>query len=328
MNIMLFVYNIFLIILYTCPVVYSLILYNSTKQQIYLSIGIVFLFFILDDTLIYMTEFLDSFSAIYDLYFIKASSIKIYLFLGIVIGYFIIQKNALKKELSILDYVILGFFTLSLIISPLVLHNPTIVLFYYLPQPFALYYLAFSGLKYLKDNSNLIKENHLLSTYKKLLIFTIICISIMLIEDIVLIFYFKIYSNILVKNNYRSIFEDILSIYYAYFAIKYCIIKLNLPKNLINSNMETNKLYSVHVMNSNLIFYKYVNYYNLTNREQDIFKLILDNKNNKEISEDLYITVGTVKTHIHNIFKKIDVSKRNELLINYTNFHNEIIKFE
>lgn len=57
--------------------------------------------------------------------------------------------------------------------------------------------------------------------------------------------------------------------------------------------------------------------YELTEREAEILRLILAGKSNQEISEDLFITVGTVKAHIHSIFGKLDVSKRSQLITKF-----------
>lgn len=48
-------------------------------------------------------------------------------------------------------------------------------------------------------------------------------------------------------------------------------------------------------------------------RESELVLLILKGYSNKKISEELCISIGTVKTHVHNIFKKADVSNRFEL---------------
>jgi len=52
----------------------------------------------------------------------------------------------------------------------------------------------------------------------------------------------------------------------------------------------------------------------LTAREKEILNLILEGKSNKEIASALFISPSTVKTHIHNIFKKMSVSSRDELI--------------
>jgi LuxR family maltose regulon positive regulatory protein len=48
----------------------------------------------------------------------------------------------------------------------------------------------------------------------------------------------------------------------------------------------------------------------LTPRETDIMKLIAIGMTNKEMSEKLYISVGTIKWHINNIFGKLEVDNR------------------
>ncbi len=48
----------------------------------------------------------------------------------------------------------------------------------------------------------------------------------------------------------------------------------------------------------------------LTDREKEIIELISLGKSNEEISQDLFISVGTIKWHINHIFSKLDVKNR------------------
>ncbi|SHI11771.1 response regulator [Sporanaerobacter acetigenes] len=48
----------------------------------------------------------------------------------------------------------------------------------------------------------------------------------------------------------------------------------------------------------------------LTKREYEVLTLIAEGLNNREIAERLFISEKTVKNHVSNIFKKIDVSDR------------------
>jgi two-component system nitrate/nitrite response regulator NarL len=51
----------------------------------------------------------------------------------------------------------------------------------------------------------------------------------------------------------------------------------------------------------------------LTNRELEIVRLVATGLRNKQIADQLSITEGTVKIHLHTIFEKLGVSSRVEL---------------
>ena len=48
----------------------------------------------------------------------------------------------------------------------------------------------------------------------------------------------------------------------------------------------------------------------LTDREKEILDLIAAGYSNQQIADELFISPHTVKTHLHNIFKKINVKRR------------------
>ncbi|MDF7668119.1 helix-turn-helix transcriptional regulator [Lactobacillus sp. ESL0703] len=55
-------------------------------------------------------------------------------------------------------------------------------------------------------------------------------------------------------------------------------------------------------------------YYQMTKRESEILRLVLKGKKNQEIADELYISVGTVKSHIYSIFKKLAIDRRSQLM--------------
>ena len=50
----------------------------------------------------------------------------------------------------------------------------------------------------------------------------------------------------------------------------------------------------------------------LTNREREILFKIAEGASNQDISDDLFISLHTVKTHVYHIFRKIGVKNRVE----------------
>lgn len=52
----------------------------------------------------------------------------------------------------------------------------------------------------------------------------------------------------------------------------------------------------------------------LTSREEEILKLLLNGLSNKKISQELYIATSTVKYHMSNIFLKMGVTTRTEVV--------------
>lgn len=53
----------------------------------------------------------------------------------------------------------------------------------------------------------------------------------------------------------------------------------------------------------------------LTNREHQVFKLLIENKSTKEIADELRISEKTVRNHISNAMQKLGVKGRASAVI-------------
>lgn len=60
--------------------------------------------------------------------------------------------------------------------------------------------------------------------------------------------------------------------------------------------------------------------YGLTLKERELLPLLLAGENNQSISEKSYISISTVKVHLHNIYQKLGVERRGQVAGRYTEF--------
>ncbi len=62
------------------------------------------------------------------------------------------------------------------------------------------------------------------------------------------------------------------------------------------------------------VFDSLIKKYNISERELEIIKLIIDGKSNSDIQKVLHISFHTVKNHLYNIYKKCGISTKYELI--------------
>jgi len=64
--------------------------------------------------------------------------------------------------------------------------------------------------------------------------------------------------------------------------------------------------------------------FDITERELDVIKLLAEGMNNKEISQSLYLSEGTVRNYISNLLDKLDLRDRSQIVVfYYKNLHND-----
>lgn len=326
MDILIFIYNIFLIVLYTVVLTFSVLHYRHKKRQLFAVTAVLFLFYIFDNIIIYMTEFLDGFSLHYDLQFMSVPAFKTLIFLVSSFCLVSIQNLVLtgkKKDLDIAGLILLG---LSLLFIPMAGNGALKVWLYYLPAQLFTLYLGVSGLLYIKRHPDCLDQEF--SRYQSLLWITVIFSLLIILEDTVVIFSFDTYSDIMVKINNRSLSEDIMSILYSVYVLRFLTRQFAVPEvqefSQLTDAPATVTPSHTGSGTSDTAFLHFVNQYQLTSREQDILRILLTDKNNQEISDALFISIGTVKTHVHNIFQKVNVTKRSQLLKLYFEYQKEM----
>ncbi len=59
----------------------------------------------------------------------------------------------------------------------------------------------------------------------------------------------------------------------------------------------------------------YLESFNLTPAELEVMRKVLTGMTNQEVADALYISKGTLRTHLNNIYKKIPLELKHEILV-------------
>ena len=137
---------------------------------------------------------------------------------------------------------------------------------------------------------------------RRLLILTAVGSVLIFVEDCAVVLIPEVAAP---RLSYRNITENLLQMLYALHTIRFSVRLLaqkeERPEPAVPPPAETDPVG------------EYARSISLSAREQDVLALLLEGKNNREISADLGISQGTVKAHTHNIFQKSGTENRDGL---------------
>lgn len=174
-------------------------------------------------------------------------------------------------------------------------------IFYSIRQFYRLFFIGGFFLFYHRTKEA--EEKKDLSRYFPYLIVFLVLIFTIFIEDSLTISQISAFydSDIAIKG--RSLSENILWLAFAFAALHW-----SLPSFRSFFQRETPE-----TAEKKLYLSEFSQQYKLTPREREALYLIVQNEPTTAISEKLYISQGTLKTHIHNIYSKVEVRTRIEL---------------
>lgn len=333
-------YNTLLIIAYTSVISFAGCMTLMRRQEIGIPMIGLFLFFLLDTIIIDLTEFLPAFSDWYNQMFLKAPSIKTVIYLGLAF-FSMYSYTALKnKPIAPFHGVIVLLLGLWYVFLPMLEMNRVEVFLYYIVYQVFIICACIYALQDI-PKYGLFTEEHQ-KFLRMTMIVTIIFSIFIIIEDTYVIFFVDSY----VKNNVhiyeRNRCEDLLRL--AYTGIFYFLFLrflrtgwLSLPKDAScgEHGADAEAAETEHVLmpapacpekqEEEYKRLKFAQQLYLTERELEVFSLVLQGMNNQEISDALTVSMGTVKAHIHNIYQKADVTRRYELVRLYESYEPDHI---
>ncbi|MFN8578955.1 MAG: LuxR C-terminal-related transcriptional regulator [Candidatus Sericytochromatia bacterium] len=92
--------------------------------------------------------------------------------------------------------------------------------------------------------------------------------------------------------------------------------------NIINTKYLESILVLFYQKNKNSLKENDLDALTLTKREIELIEMLEQNLTNNEICEKLYLSINTIKTHIKNIYKKLDAKNRKEAILRYKALYN------
>lgn len=315
-------YNIALTSALTLAIACAYYLYMQEKNRVYTVAGVLFGLYLLDNTIVFCTESISYFASLYDKMFLASPSWKTIYFIGVFACVLSIYYSVIKAERKRTYFVLLSAYAILLICIPLIPKATWMVWLYYLVNQAFLFGIAAHGVLLYRRRTDLVQTlPH--SEFRKMLIFLMVMCVAILIEDTVVIFYYDVYSLDGLKINNRNWMENVL-----YLGLCVCLLRFTVKTILHNEALPQDVEPQQPLQPQRSSIHEFGSQHLLTEREQEILKALLEGKGVQEISQDLIIAQGTVKTHIHNIYHKVGVAKREHLTQKYQEFCNQFAVLE
>lgn len=330
MDLISFIYNLLLMILYACAVSSCFYAYINTKDKIYCGMMGLFIYFLFDLSIIYIMEFvynlsvdihsispLNNFPVMRTIIFSAGIPLYTYLF-NTLTG----SRWKRSQNIPILFYIVLA--VLSLI--PFPNRSPLMDYLFYYCRYFSII-LALSMILWSLYRPSCTLEEEKKKKIRKLDCFIITSMVLSLIETALVLTFWERYSSWLStfapRLSERIFMEDLYSIVISAGCVYYCQKAMKEKLELQQTAAALMPIPAISPKTLDRYKDDFCNSIGLTKREREIISLLLMDKSNQEISEELFISLGTAKTHVHNIFLKADVTKRRQLIERFQVFMAE-----
>lgn len=294
-------------------------LYLRKRDIAYILLGVMFGAYLTDNTVVFCTELIPSFAVFHDNMFVNTPSIKTVYFIMLVGCMLWAFSGHIIPKISVPSMVILlGFYAAVLICVPMISRNKWMVFFYYLPTQLFFMGISVWGLIKLRRKP---VDQQLFShaDVKHILVFLLCMGAMILLEDILVIFFVDSFLSTAIKIHNRNLSENVLFLGLAVYIIRHACENLTL---VVTAPPEPDRPGDDSARDPLKTFCLA---HSLTEREQEVLQRVLAGKSQQEISDELIIALGTVKTHVHNIYQKTDASNRNQMIAKYQTFCHRLV---
>lgn len=318
MSAVFFFYTIALIVISMLVAMASLIALISSRQRLFLLGAGTFLCYALELTEIFFFEYTgqnvpfdpNTFYAITSPFARSAIAIAL---LALIWASTLELLDRLSLRLIVIPIIALSLATFLIIVGlPL---GPFRQWFYYTTrQIFLLFVCGYAYCVYRRANDPILKMR--MQRFKRPFSIILILVFCIIAEDTmnILLLPFGILPDWLpMYLSERNFSENVFMLVLAYYLIKKIYYTLSIRISEPPSPNAIDNLQR-HIEEQMPHFAKR---YGLSRREAEILELILEGKTNQEIADELFLALGTVKTHVHNILKKSGLKSREALSVQF-----------
>lgn len=320
-----FFYNFALLVLFTMVMSFAMSAYAARKQAPCLPIITLFLFYLLDTAIIYMTEIIPSAGDWYDTIFMSVPTFKTIIYIVTALCLFQLRNTLFARRFSSSQVGVLIALGLWYLFIPMMANSAMKVWLYYFA--YQVFTFCFSLITLRTLAAQPIASDALRKSIVLFLKLTLLFSVLIAVEDSIVIFNLDIYSRSRIYIHDRNHCEDVLRICYSiillrvFYRERASIFSAPAPTApAIPPSAPSAQPEATRGILSDPRTAAFAGELRLTGRESEILVLLLENADNQEISRQLCISIGTVKTHVHNIFQKADVEHRYELIRKYETF--------
>ena len=316
MNVFIFIYSVCIMLVFFAAAILSLAAYLVSERKSFLPQVSLFVFYIIELAGIFGNEWLSQNVAFSGEFYYEISSpvLRVITGTGILASLWLMMLRMLDihdRSTAIIPPVIYAL--ASILVLTVMPHGQMRQFaFYTLRQAFAAFILFFAFMKWAASKDGAYRER----LGKHPVNFIILCLLVLVVvfEDLWVIVLAPMpdpnVSSLTLYLSERNFSENILMIFIAYHCIMKALNLLKLRFSQPQSEINQEGDLAHHIADA-LPSYAKAN--GLSARESEVMALVLSGKDNRAIANELFLSEGTIKSHVHNIMKKTGTGSREEL---------------
>ena len=315
MNVFMFVYSVCIMLVFFAAAIFSLAAYLVSERKSFIPQVTLFVFYIVELAGILGNEWLMQNLAFSpeNYYEISNPVLRVITGTGMIASLWIMMLRLLDNH-DVKTYVVLPAVFAAVSIAVLVFMPSGQLrqfLFYSLRQIFGAFILIFAFVKWSVSKDEAFRAR----LGKHLTNFVILCLLVLVVfaEDLWVIMIAPMpdpnTSSLILYLSERNFSENILMLFIAFHCIKRSLDLIKL--RFMNPQGESGEGDLAKHIAEALPAYAKNN--NLSARESEVLALVLEGKDNRTIANELFLSEGTIKSHVHNIMKKTGTGARDEL---------------